>query len=96
MNNKEAARKRRPHIGRLLLGLGSLLLGILFVPLPIPLGWLFLMIGVSLLALEIAWVGHLVRWSRSRWLWGDRRLRQLHPISPALVKEFLESTDPHL
>ncbi len=96
MDKKDEARKRRPHIGRLLLGVGSLLLGILFVPLPVPLGWLFLMIGVSLVAVEIAWVGHFVRWSRSRWHWGDRRLRQLHPISPSLVKEFLESTDPHI
>jgi len=90
----EEERKARPHIGRLLLGFGSLLLGILFVPLPVPLGWLFLLVGISLVAVEIAWVGHLVRWFRARWGWGDRRLRQMHGISPNLVKEFLDNTDP--
>lgn len=96
MNYKSEQKKARPHIGRLLLGIGSVLLGIVFVPLPVPLGWFFLLVGVSLIAVEIAWVGHLVRWSRSRWGWGDRRLRQLHGISPNLVKDFLDNTDPHV
>lgn len=95
MKNSEK-RKFRPHVGRLLLGICSFILGLLIVPLPIPLGWFFLLVGISLVAVEIAWVGHSVRWFRSRWDWGDRRLRQLHPISPALVKEFLDNTDPHI
>lgn len=74
----------------------SVILGLLFVPLPIPLGWFFLLVGTALIALEIAWVGHLVRWCRARWGWGDRRLRNLHGVSPQLVKNFLDHTDPHL
>lgn len=96
MSTQEQDRKVRPHIGRLLLGVCSFLLGLVFVPLPIPLGWFFLLVGTALIAVEIAWVAHLVRWFRSRWGWGDRRLRQLHSVSPELVKDFLNSTDPHI
>ena len=86
--------RNRPRIGRLLLGVGALLLGAVFVPLPVPLGWLFLLIGMALITNEVIWLRRLVAWMRGKLPWADRMLRGFYPLSPALVRDFIDATDP--
>jgi|GEM_PF-6782862 len=94
VNTTSEHKRRAPKLLRVTLGMLSMLLGLLLAPLPIPLGWFFLLMGLALLSMEIPWIGRFVCYCRSRWAWGDKRLRELQKISPALVKEFIDCTDP--
>lgn len=76
------------------MGLCALLLGVVLVPLPVPLGWLFLLIGMALVTNEIIWLRRLIAWFRGKLPWADSILRRFYPLSPILVREFLDTTDP--
>ncbi len=81
-------------MGRLILGLLSLLLGAILVPLPVPLGWFFLLVGMALVTNEVLWFGRLITWFRSKLPWADRILMGFYAISPPMVREFLDATAP--
>lgn len=62
---------------RIILGCVCLLIGVLLGPLPIVQGWVFVLMGLGILAREVPWVRRFLR--RVRDLPGVRRiLRPLH------------------
>lgn len=86
--------KSRPRLGHLALGIASLLLGVVLVPLPVPLGWLFLLIGMALVAHEVLWIRRVIAWFRRKLPWANRILERFYGVSPPFVREFLDSTAP--
>ncbi|MEM7376182.1 MAG: PGPGW domain-containing protein [Pseudomonadota bacterium] len=86
--------RHRLRISRLLLGIATLVLGMVLVPLPVPLGWLFLLLGMALITNEVIWLRRVVAWFRSKLPWADRLLRRFYPLSPVLVRDFIDATDP--
>ena len=86
--------KRRPRLGHLTLGVASLLFGVVLVPLPVPLGWLFLLVGMALVAHEVLWIQRVIAWFRRTLPWADRILMTFYGVSPPFVQAFLDSTSP--
>jgi hypothetical protein len=80
---------------RILVGLFALVLivfGLIWMFSPLPLGFIFVILGVLLLA---AVLPAFLRWIRRRWRWLDRILDRLQAILPAWLGRFLRRSDPH-
>ncbi len=80
-------RARATRSGRLVIrvtvavvGVALVLIGLVLVPLPGP-GWLIVLAGLAVLAIEFVWARHLLRFTRRQLLrWTDWIKRQSWPV----------------
>lgn len=86
----------RMKVWRLVLGWLLLIGGILVVPLPLPIGLLMFLGGLSILVVESKAVRHFVRYLRRKNRWLDKRLSQFTDKAPESLQAVLRQTDPEL
>ncbi|MEL7029024.1 MAG: PGPGW domain-containing protein [Pseudomonadota bacterium] len=68
--------------------------GIVLFPLPIPLGWLFLLTGVALLVPYNPATQQLVKSIRRRWPAFDRGVLRFKAKAPKFIQVAIEKTNP--
>jgi len=68
--------------------------GLVLLPLPIPLGLLFVLAGVTMLAHDNRRLGAWLRRLRRRNPGFSRRLQRLEPHAPVIMRRLLKRTDP--
>ncbi|KZZ41931.1 MAG: hypothetical protein MK185_05995 [Saccharospirillaceae bacterium] len=71
-----------------------IILGIVITPLPIPLGLLSILIGLSLLVSVVPSVRHWLIQLRRKYRQSSVRLNQIGKRMPAFLRELIEETDP--
>jgi hypothetical protein len=83
---------RRPL--KLLIGWLMLIVGIITAPIPIPIGQIIALIGLSILVSESHWVKTKMQRLRRRLPIIGRQLVRLHPYLPRFLKKVIDDTDP--
>ena len=85
------------EIGRLLrigVAIVILLAGTVLAPTPIPLGWVLIIIGLSMLVHESKWVRNRLRRLRERYPGFGARLNKAKQYAPGFARRLIERTDP--
>ena len=77
-----------------LLGGSFIAAGIVLLPLPIPLGLLFLLTGIALLAPYNAATQTVVRNMRTRFPRIDRTMRRWRDQAPGFIRKVIDKTKP--
>ncbi|WP_430462117.1 PGPGW domain-containing protein [Thalassolituus sp. LLYu03] len=70
--------------------------GIIITPMPIPLGIILIILGLSMLASSVPAVRHFLRDTRGRYRVFSARLNHMKPRLPAFARRLIEDTDPDL
>ncbi|OFX10940.1 MAG: hypothetical protein A2516_06175 [Alphaproteobacteria bacterium RIFOXYD12_FULL_60_8] len=78
---------------KLLVGMFLILLGLLSVPTPLPIGFLLTLVGLVVLASESPWVVPTIRWMRTKFPALDGLLRQMKDKMPRPVQGLIEATE---
>lgn len=68
--------------------------GAILAPTPIPIGWVLILIGLSVLVHESQWVRKRIRRLRKRYPDFGKRLNQAKRFSPGFARRLIERTDP--
>jgi len=68
--------------------------GLVLFPLPIPLGWLFVLTGVALLVPYNPATQQAVRSLRRRWPAFDRGVLRFREKAPSFIRRAIEKTNP--
>jgi hypothetical protein len=68
--------------------------GLVLLPLPVPVGWLFVVAGVTMLAHDNRRLSAWLRRLRRRNPGFSHRLQRLEPHTPGLMRRLLKRTDP--
>lgn len=71
-----------------------LIVGIITAPIPIPIGQLIVLIGLSILVSESHWVKTKMQKIRRRLPVIGRQLKRMHPYMPGFLKKVIDDTDP--
>ena len=79
---------------KLLIGWIMLIVGIITAPIPIPIGQIVALIGLSILVSESHWVKTKMQKLRRRLPIVGRQLMRLHPYMPRFLKKVIDETDP--
>ena len=85
------------EIGRLLrIGAAIVLLlaGAILAPTPLPVGWVLIIIGLSLLLHESKWARNRLRRLRERYPAFGERLNKAKTYAPGFARRLIERTDP--
>ena len=77
-----------------LVGLFFVIIGLITVFLPIPIGILSLLIGIAILISVSPRVRDMVKWLRKRWAPADYVFRKAEPLLPDPIAKPLHETDP--
>jgi len=75
-------------------GIILLLGGLVFLPLPIPLGVPMITIGLALLAPYVPFVQRGLRKVRTKWPAANEALMKYHPRMPAIIQRAIDKTHP--
>ena len=78
---------------KLLIGWIMLIVGIITAPIPIPIGQIVALIGLSILVSESHWVKTKMQKLRRRLPIVGRQLMRLHPYMPQFLKKVIDETD---
>ncbi len=79
---------------KLIIGWIMLIVGIITAPIPIPIGQIVALIGLSILVSESHWVKTNMQKLRRRLPIIGRQLMRMHPYMPRFLKKVIEETDP--
>ena len=79
---------------KLIIGWVMLIVGIITAPIPIPIGQIVALIGLSILVSESHWVKTKMQRLRRRIPIIGRQLKLLHPYMPRFLKKVIDDTDP--
>ncbi|MCC3861950.1 PGPGW domain-containing protein [Pseudemcibacter aquimaris] len=79
---------------KLLIGWVMLIVGIITAPIPIPIGQIIALIGLSILVSESHWVKTKMQKIRRRLPVIGRQLKKMHPYMPRFLKKVIDDTDP--
>lgn len=79
---------------KLTLGWIMLIVGIITAPIPLPIGQIIALIGLSILVSESQWVKTKAQRLRRAIPIFHRQLTRLHPYLPKFLKKVVEDTDP--
>jgi len=71
-----------------------LIAGIITAPVPLPIGQLVALIGLSILVSESRWIKTLMQKFRRRLPIIGRQLKRMHPYMPKFLKKVIDDTDP--
>lgn len=82
------------HSAKITAGLLLVILGILITPLPLPLGLLTMLVGLSILVSALPGLRHRLRQLRSRYAKTSHKLNQLKEHFPQFAQRLIEETDP--
>ena len=85
-------RLKRPI--KLVLGWLFFLFGLITAPLPLPLGQLVALIGLSLLVSESYMMRMFTRKIRRNYPWVSRMMDRIKPYLPGFLRSTIEDTDP--
>ena len=80
----------------LIAGVLLVIAGIIITPMPIPLGIILIILGLSMLVSTVPAVRHFLRNLRSRHKTMSLRLNHIKPRLPAFARRLIEETDPDL
>ncbi|MDG1994996.1 MAG: PGPGW domain-containing protein [Emcibacteraceae bacterium] len=79
---------------KLLIGWLMFIVGIITAPIPIPIGQIIALIGLSILVSESHWVKTKMQRLRRRLPIIGRQLARMHPYLPRFLKKVIDDTDP--
>ncbi|HPF45886.1 MAG: hypothetical protein KDF58_02680 [Alphaproteobacteria bacterium] len=79
---------------KLFIGWMMFIVGIITAPIPLPIGQIVALIGLSILVSESHWVKIKVQKLRRRMPIIGRHLQLIHPHMPNFLKKVIEDTDP--
>ena len=79
---------------KLIIGWTMLIIGIITAPIPIPIGQIVALIGLSILVSESQWVKTKMQQLRRRLPIIGRQLMRMHPYMPRFLKKVIDDTDP--
>lgn len=79
---------------KLLIGWLMLIVGVITAPIPLPIGQIVALIGLSILVSESYWVKTKMQRLRRRIPIIGRQLKLLHPYLPQFLKKVIDDTDP--
>ncbi|MDG1708566.1 MAG: PGPGW domain-containing protein [Emcibacteraceae bacterium] len=79
---------------KLIIGWLMLIVGIITAPIPIPIGQVIALIGLSILVSESHWVKTKMQKLRRRLPLIGRQLKRMHPYMPRFLKKVIDDTDP--
>ena len=79
---------------KLLVGWVMLIVGVITAPIPIPIGQLVALIGLSILVSESHWIKTKMQKFRRRLPIIGRQLARMHPYMPRFLKKVIDDTDP--
>ena len=79
---------------KLIIGWTMLIIGIITAPVPIPIGQIVALIGLSILVSESQWVKTKMQQLRRRLPIIGRQLMRMHPYMPRFLKKVIDDTDP--
>lgn len=79
---------------KLIIGWIMLIVGIITAPIPIPIGQIVALIGLSILVSESHWVKTNMQKLRRHLPIIGRQLMRMHPYMPRFLKKVIEETDP--
>ena len=78
-----------------LIGIVMILVGLVLFPLPLPLGWIFLIIGTVLVVSTNKTAKKLLKKARRKWSWLDKIFEKTGKIIPKRFRKEIEETDPN-
>ena len=79
---------------KLIIGWVMLIVGIITAPIPVPIGQIVALIGLSILVSESHWVKTKMQKLRRRLPIIGRQLMRMHPYMPGFLKKVIDDTDP--
>ncbi|MCT7359496.1 MAG: hypothetical protein COB09_16255 [Thalassobium sp.] len=79
---------------KMVTGILLLLLGIIITPMPIPLGIILIILGLSMLVGTIPQVRHFLQFIRRRYRAFSHKLNRIKHRLPAFARQLIEDTDP--
>jgi sulfite exporter TauE/SafE len=79
---------------KMVTGILLLLLGIIITPMPIPLGIILIILGLSMLVGTIPKVRHFLQFIRRRYRAFSHKLNRIKHRLPAFARQLIEDTDP--
>jgi len=85
------------HVKRLsgiILAVGLILVGLAFIPLPIPVGAILVLSGTALLVMHSTTFGRFIRFLRSRNSFLNAAFFRISDVMPGTLKGALRLTDP--
>ena len=83
---------KRPF--KLFIGWVMFIVGIITAPIPLPIGQIVALIGLSILVSESHWIKIKMQKLRRRIPMIGRQLQRLHPHMPNFLKKVIDDTDP--
>ena len=96
--NGNGARLRRAsaRFVRVVVGVMLVVLGLLSVPTPLPIGFVLSIVGLAVLAAEAIWIANLTRWLRARAPAFSTMLDTMALRLPDAVRKFVDDTRPEI
>jgi len=93
----EPSRARLPVMRglRITAGVVMLIIGLITLPTPLPIGFVFTAIGLFMLTRDSERARETVRWARRKIALMDWGLRKVEPRLPRAVARMVYMTDPH-
>jgi hypothetical protein len=82
------------RLATIILAVGVILLGLAFIPLPIPLGAILVLTGVALLAANSDGFSRFIRFIRRNSSFLDMMFSKIAMILPATLNRVLKQTEP--
>jgi len=79
---------------KLVLGWILFIAGLIIAPMPIPIGQITALIGLSLLVSESRAIRRWIQILRIKWPYLSRQMKKIHPHMPKFIKKVIERTDP--
>ncbi|MBT5186852.1 MAG: hypothetical protein HOH19_10070 [Kordiimonadaceae bacterium] len=79
---------------KLTIGTIMLVVGIITAPVPVPIGQIVALIGLSILISESHWVKTKAQKFRRKLPILGRQLQRMHPYMPRFLKKVIDDTDP--
>lgn len=78
----------------IVIGWLTVLVGLLIIPLPIPLGLLLIIVGLSILTFQSQYLRGRIRQLRRRYGHFSMNVKRLTPRLPKLLRQAVEMTEP--
>ncbi len=70
------------------------IVGTITAPIPLPIGQIVALIGLSILVSESQWIKTKMQRTRRRLPAVGRQLQRMHPYLPRFLKKVIDDTDP--
>ena len=79
---------------KLFVGWVMFIVGIITAPIPLPIGQIVALIGLSILVSESHWIKTRMQRARRRLPSVGKQLNRMHPYLPRFLKKVIDDTDP--